>query len=64
MEDTTSPDNGYVCFYKGKRTEVYAPTSFAAQENAAKFFKAKKSWEVTVVLAEKKGQPVVHTADF
>ena len=56
--------NGYVCFYRGKRTEVEANTSFEAQEKAAKFFKAKKSYEVTVVLAEIKGETVVHTPDF
>ncbi len=53
--------NGYVCFYRGKRTEVYADTSHQAQEKAAAFFKAKKSYEVTVVLAEKNGETVVHS---
>ena len=43
---------GYICFYKGKKIEVRALRSFDAQETAAKLFKAKKSWEVTVVLAE------------
>ena len=52
--------NGYVCFYKGKRIEILAETSFQAQEKAAKQFKAKKTWEVTVVLAEKQGQQVTH----
>lgn len=52
--------NGYIAFYKGKKTEVWADTSFQAQEKAAKFFKAKKSYEVTVVLAEKGGQQVTH----
>lgn len=52
---------GYVCFYRGKRIEVRALRSFDAQEIAAKIFKAKKSWEVTVVLAEKpNGEEVVH----
>jgi hypothetical protein len=55
--------NGYVCFYRGKRCEVYADTSFAAQEKAAQVLKARKSWEVTVVLAERAGQQVEHTAD-
>jgi len=44
---------GYVCFYKNKSIEVRAMTSFEAQEKAAKLFKAKKSWEVAVVLAER-----------
>lgn len=56
--------NGYVCFYRGKKTEVYADTSLQAQEKAAKHFKARKAYEVTVVLAEKGGAPVTHTADF
>ncbi len=53
--------NGYVAFYRGKRLEVKAETSLAAQEKAAKLFKAKKSYEVSVVLAEKDGVQVVHT---
>lgn len=56
--------NGYVCFYKNKRTEVYATTVLEAQTKAAKFFKAKKPWEITTILAEKNGTQVVHTADF
>lgn len=53
--------NGYVCFYKGKRVEVYADTSYEAQQKAAIQFKAKKTYEVTVVLAEKAGVEVVHS---
>ena len=56
--------NGYKAFYKGRQTEVMADTSEQAQQKAAAFFKAKKSYEVTVVLCEKQGQPVVHTPDF
>lgn len=56
--------NGYVCFYRGKRAEVYANSSFEAQQKAAAQFKAKKAYEVSVVLAEKSGDPVTHTADF
>ena len=43
----------YECFYKNKRMEVRALRSFDAQEIAAKAFKARKSYEVTVVLAAK-----------
>jgi hypothetical protein len=43
---------GYIAFYKGKRIEVRALRSYDAQREAAKIFKAKKSYEVTVVLAE------------
>ena len=57
--------NGYVCFYKGKRVEVYADTSYAAQQKAATQLKVKsnKSYEITVTLAEKNGEAYVHTAD-
>ena len=51
--------NGYKAFYRGKTTEVHAETSFKAQEAAAKIFKAKKSYEVTVMLCEKDGEQVV-----
>lgn len=48
----------YVCFYKGKQITVQALRSYDAQLDAAKKFKAKKSYEVTVVLAAKDGQAV------
>lgn len=54
--------NGYICFYKGKKTEIYANTTYEAQQKAALFFKAKKSYEVTVMLAELKGKQYAHTA--
>ena len=53
--------NGYIAFYKGKRCEVYADTSYQAQQKAALNFKAKKSYEVTVMLAEKNGEQVTHS---
>ena len=53
--------NGYVCFFKGKRIEVYANTSYEAQKKAAEIFRAKKSYEVTVIIAEKDGAPVIHS---
>lgn len=56
--------NGYIAFWRGKRIEVYASTSYEAQQKAAALFKAKKAYEVTVVLAERAGEPVVHTAGF
>lgn len=56
-----NPLNGYVCFYKGKRTEVFASTSYEAQTKAATIFKARKQYDVTVVLAEKSGEPVIHS---
>jgi len=56
--------NGYKAFYRGKQLEVYADTSYKAQLKAAELFKAKKSYEVTVVLCEKQGEQVTHIADF
>lgn len=57
--------NGYKAFYKGKSIDVHAATSLEAQRKAAAVFKARKSWEVTVVLCEKAGETVSHsTAEF
>jgi hypothetical protein len=54
--------NGYVCFYKGKRLEVYAATSYDALKKAAKHFNVKKTWDVSVTLAEKDGKQIEHVA--
>jgi len=54
--------NGYIAFYKNKRAEVTAATSYEAQQKAALVFKAKKSYDVTVVLAERDGAQITHTA--
>jgi hypothetical protein len=62
--------NGYVCFYRGEQVEVHADTSYAAQQAAVEVLSKRfprrkvKGGEVTVVLGEKDGQPVVHVADF
>lgn len=56
--------NGYIAFYRGRKIEVYAETSFEAQTKAAAEFKAKKSHEVTVMLCEKAGEQVVHAPMF
>jgi hypothetical protein len=53
--------NGYVCFYKGKRIEVYADSIFAAQQQGANLLRAKRTHEVAVVLAEKNGETVTHS---
>lgn len=51
----------YMCFWKNKRIEVQAPTSYDAQVKAASLLKAKKSHEVVVFLHRKDdGEPVVH----
>jgi len=59
---STEGKNGYVAFYKGKRIEVYADTMYQAQKKAAEIFKAKKSYEVNVALAEVDGKQYVHNA--
>ncbi len=50
----------YIAFYRGKEITVNALRSFDAQEQAARIFKAKKSYEVTVMLAAKGDEPVIH----
>ena len=42
----------YKAFYRGRTMVVQAETSYAAQTKAAALFKAKKSYEVTVVLCD------------
>ncbi len=53
--------NGYKAFYRGRSCEVWAETSRQAQVKAAVEFKARKEWEVHVVLCEKDGEPVTHS---
>lgn len=64
MSENGKKQYGYVCFWKGKRFEVYAESSYAAQKKCAEQYKIKKAHEITVVLAEKDGQPVVHIPTF
>ncbi|WP_018234389.1 hypothetical protein [Thioalkalivibrio thiocyanodenitrificans] len=56
--------NGYKAFYRGRETEVEAGSSREAQQKAAAFFKAKKEYEVTVVICEKDGEQVTHLPLF
>jgi hypothetical protein len=56
--------NGYKAFYRGKTLDVQASTSFEAMSKAAILFKAKKSYEVTVVLCVKEGKQVITTLDL
>lgn len=59
----TNNNYGYVCFHKGRRHEVYAPSSYEARMAAQLYFKATKGYEVTVVLCERPdGSQVEHTA--
>jgi hypothetical protein len=42
----------YRAFYKGRTYDLDAPSSYEAQCLAAKYFKAKKAYEVAVVLLD------------
>jgi hypothetical protein len=53
--------NGYICIYKDKQIEVFANSSYEAQKLAQIQFKAKKSYEITVCLAEKNGEEVLQS---
>lgn len=56
-------DCGYVAFYKGKRYEVYGKTLIAARDIVQKHVKAKKGYDINIVIAEREdGSAVVHTA--
>jgi hypothetical protein len=59
--------NGYLCFYGQDTCEVRAKTTLDAQKLALDIFamtnprKRIKGFEVSVILAEKGDQPVIHT---
>jgi hypothetical protein len=42
----------YIAFYKGQQISVTADSSYQAQQLAAAQFKAKKRYDVTVMLAD------------
>ncbi|MPS58838.1 MAG: hypothetical protein E2594_16970 [Pseudomonas sp.] len=58
--------NGYVAFYNDQRLEVYARDLWAAKQQVIEQLKVPKSKQhmVSVILAEKDNQPVIHTPDF
>lgn len=53
--------NTYQCFCNGKKVEVKADTTYAAQQEAAKLLKVRKAYQVSVILVEKDGEPVTHS---
>ena len=53
--------NTYHAFYKGKRIEITADTSYAAQLKAASIFKARRSYDVNVVVVAIEARPVIHS---
>jgi len=56
--------NGYIAMYKRKQVEVMADTQLEARDLAAKHFRARKPYEVNVMLAEKGGKQVTHMPMF
>ena len=52
--------NIYECFWKSKRITVEADTSYNAQLKAQALFKAKKSYEITVMLVALNGNQYTH----
>ena len=52
--------NKYECFWKAKRITVEADTSYQAQQKAQAILKAKKGYEITVVLAELNGKVYIN----
>jgi hypothetical protein len=56
--------NSYKAFYRDRVVEVQAETTFGAQVLASEMFKAKKSYEVSVVLCEREGKQVTHKPLF
>ena len=59
---STAQKNGYLCFHKSRRVEVFANTSYEAQQLAVEKLRLKphKRCEVAVVLAVKAGEVVEH----
>ena len=56
--------NSYKAFYKGKSIDVYAESSYKAQQIASAIFKAKKSYMVDIYLCENDNKQVIQTAIF
>ena len=55
--------NSYIGLYKGKKKECYSDTSYHAQQILAKDFNAKNMYDVTVIIAEQEGKPVIHSGE-
>jgi hypothetical protein len=53
--------NTYIAFFKGQRIEIEAESQYQAQQKAAQRFKARKSYEVTTILAQIDGKTVTHS---
>lgn len=53
--------NTYHAFYRGKKLELKAETTYKAQQEAVKLFKAKKAFEITIMLVAKGEEPYTHS---
>ena len=53
--------NTYHAFYKGKKIEIKAETSYQAECLAAIQLKAKNNWDVTIILVALDGAQVEHS---
>jgi hypothetical protein len=59
--------NGYIAYYGNDRVEVFADTTIAARDKAIAVFQRQnprrriKPFEVSVILAQKGGEQVIHT---
>jgi len=62
--------NRYLCYWKNKSADLQAETSYKAQLKAQKHFQKNErrkvqTYDIAVVLAEKNGEPVIHsTTEF
>ena len=59
-------DNGYIALWGGKQIEVFAETTYSAQQKATIEFqkgtrKKVKGYEITVILCEKDEKQVYHS---
>lgn len=56
--------SGYICYVEGVRHEVYAATSYAAQQAARALYKGRKKHpSISVHLVELNGEQVTTTLD-
>jgi hypothetical protein len=54
--------NSYLCFWRGKKVEVKAKTSYDAQTEAGLRMKVKRPYEITTMLVElADGTEVTHS---
>jgi hypothetical protein len=55
--------NGYLTFYRDRKTEIYADTAYEAQKKAVDFFKPNKKDKhtITVHLCLRDGQQITHS---